>query len=270
MSRTLLEALRSAKVYDLSQPYFLGMPHYPTHPPFLYSLTKKHGEYVNPGGSSSAAEAIGMGTHVGTHMDALCHFADHGMLRGGVPAEDCESYDSGVKHLSIDTVPPFLRRGVLLDIAAYEGHDILPEDFIITAETLEGARAAQSVEIHEGDVVLLRTGWGSLFGDAKRYINGMRGPGPELDGARWLSARRPFAVGSDTVAFEKAPSLGMRVHVHLLVESGIHILEVLNLEELARDRISEFLFVGAPLKIRGATGAPLRPIAVVIGDRLSG
>jgi len=264
MTRSLLDALRGARIYDLSQPYYVGMPHYPTHPPFLYSLTKRHGDYINPGGSSSAAEAIALGTHVGTHMDALCHFSDGGMLRGGVPAEGRQSYTGGVQHLSIDTTPPFLRRGILLDVAAHAGREALPENFSVTAEVFEAVQGAQGVEICEGDVVLIRTGWGRLFDDAKRFINGVRGPGPELGGARWLSARKPFAVGSDTVAFEKTPSPEMRVHVHLLVESGIHILEALNLEELARDRVWEFLFIGAPLKIRGATGAPLRPIAVVV------
>jgi len=55
----------------------------------------------------------------------------------------------------------------------------------------------------------------------------------------------------------------MPVHVHLLVEHGIHIIECLNLEQLARDRVYEFIFAAAPLKIRGGTGSPIRPIAVV-------
>ena len=57
----------------------------------------------------------------------------------------------------------------------------------------------------------------------------------------------------------------MPVHVHLLVESGIHIVECLNLEELAADRVYEFQFIAAPMKIRGATGAPVRPIAIAGG-----
>jgi kynurenine formamidase len=91
---------------------------------------------------------------------------------------------------------------------------------------------------------------------------GAAGPGPELEAARWLSERRVFAAGSDTLAFEKVPAARMPVHVHLLVESGIHIIEALDLEELSRDRVYEFVFVGAPLKIRGGTGAPMRPLAL--------
>ncbi len=85
-----------------------------------------------------------------------------------------------------------------------------------------------------------------------------------LEAARWLSERKIFAAGSDTVAFERVPNPAMPVHVHLLVESGIHIIEVLNLEELARAQVYEFLFVAAPMNIRGATGAPVRPLAFPI------
>ena len=91
----------------------------------------------------------------------------------------------------------------------------------------------------------------------------MRGPGPELEAAKWLSAHRIFAAGSDTASFEKVPSESMPVHVHLLVDSGIHIIEALNLEEIAQARVYSFLFVIAPLKIRGGTGSPVRPFAVV-------
>jgi len=130
------------------------------------------------------------------------------------------------------------------------------EDFEVTPEHLEAAR---KVEIGEGDVVFLRTGWARYFENAAKYVNNTRLPGPKLDGAKWLSDKKVFAVGSDTVAFEKVP--GMEVHRHLLVDCGIHIIEVLNLEELARDHVHEFLLVAAPMNIRGGTGSPVRPLA---------
>jgi kynurenine formamidase len=88
------------------------------------------------------------------------------------------------------------------------------------------------------------------------------GPGPQIAGARWLSERGVVAAGSDTVAFELLPDPEMPVHVHLLVESGIHIVEALNLEELSQQRVYEFVFVAAPLKIVGGTGSPIRPLAL--------
>ena len=260
---TLADRIAGAKVYDLAQPYFVGMPHHPSHPPFLFSLAKQHGEYVGPAGNSSASESIALGGHVGTHIDALCHFSCGGKLHGGGAAAPVQSYAGGVRSHSIDTVAPILRRGILLDVAAHAGTAILRDDFEIAPAHLESAARAQNVEVRPGDVVLLRTGWAAYWRDPARFIAQVRGPGPALDGARWLSAHGIFAAGSDTVAFEKVPDASMPVHVHLLVESGIHIVECLNLEELAAARAYEFLFVALPLKIEGGTASPIRPVAVV-------
>jgi len=259
----LLEILSGARIVDLSQPWFVGMPHHPSHPPFLFSLNKKHGDYIGPGGVSSASESLALGGHVGTHLDALCHFSRGGNLHSGQKAADLQSYGGGIGALTVDTVQPILRRGVLLDIAGLLGNQPLAADFEITPEWLDRAAGEQSVLIEEGDVVLLRTGWAQFWEDARRFISEVRGPGPAIAGARWLSSRGVFASGSDTVAFEKVPDPGMPVHVHLLVESGIHIIECLNLEALAAHKIYEFLFVASPLKIRGGTGSPMRPCAVV-------
>src|SRR5581483_6666593 len=244
-----LEALRSSRIYDLAQPYYVGMPHHPNHPPFLFGLNKKHGDYVAPNGGSSASEAITLGGHVGTHIDALCHFSCGGKLHGGEDAAPLQSYASGVNSHSVDTVAPIFRRGVLLDIAGQTGAAALPVDFEIQPDHLDSAATAEGVEVRPGDIVLLRTGWARFWGDAARFISQVKGPGPGEAGARWLSGKGVFAAGSDTVAFEKVPAANMPVHVHLLVESGIHIIECLNLEELAAERRHTFLFVAIPLKI---------------------
>jgi kynurenine formamidase len=258
----IIDLLTKAKIYDLAQPYFTGMPHHPSHPPFLFSLVKAHGEYLGPIGNSSASDAIALGSHVGTHIDALCHFSCGGKLHAGVDAAQAQSYQGGLNHYSIDTVAPILRRGVLLDVAGLAGVPVLPKDYEVTPSDLERAAEQQQVEIQRGDVVLLRTGWAQYFSDAKKFISEVNGPGPGLAGAQWLSARGIFAAGSDTVAFEKVPDANMPVHVHLLVEKGIHIIECLNLEDLVAARVYEFAFVALPLKIRGATGAPVRPVAL--------
>jgi len=265
----LLDAIGRSKVYDLAQPYFVGMPHFPTHPPYLFGLTREHGDMLLEGKVSSSAEAIALGGHVGTHIDALCHFSCDGKLHGGIEASAVHNARDGFSQLSVDTVAPILRRGVLLDIAGEMNVDALPDDFAITPEHMERALHAGKTSVQPGDVVLLRTGWARFFTEASRYVTGKQGghavtgPGPELEAARWLSERGVFAAGSDTIAFEKVPAASMPVHVHLLVESGIHIIEALNLEELASNRIYEFVFVAAPLKIRGGTGSPIRPVALV-------
>jgi kynurenine formamidase len=253
--------LLSKKIYDLGQPYYVGMPHHPAHPPYLRSLNKLHGEFVLSNGASSTSETITLGGHVGTHIDALAHFSCGGRMHGGI--EPTQSYGDGVREHSVADVAPILRRGVMFDVAGLMKVEALAEDFIVTPEHL----AACGVEVPRGGVALIRTGWARYWGDAKKFITGgagkiVAGPGPAEPAARWLSDRGIFAAGSDTVAFEAVPSK-MEVHVHLLVERGIHIIECLNLEELARDGVKEFVFVALPLKIEGGTGSPVRPVALV-------
>ncbi len=262
-TQSLLHQLTSAKVYDLGQPYFVGMPHHPVHPPFLFSLTKMHGDYVMPNGGSSASESLALGGHLGTHIDALCHFSCGGKLHGGYAVQEAQSYDRGMLQHSVDALGPIVRRGILLDIAGQQNVASLPAAFEITPEHLEAAANAQNLAIRPGDVVLLRTGWGAFFEDVARFESQMHGPGPSEAGGHWLSSHKIFATGSDTINFEMVPSRTMPVHVHLLVESGIHIIECLNLEKLAADRVDEFAFMASPLKIRGATGSPIRPFALV-------
>ncbi len=241
-----LDLAKRSQIVDLAQEWFPGMPHWPTHPPFAMAMTKEHGDYVLPGGVSAAAELIALGTHVGTHIDGLGHFSCGGKFYQGREMKD----------IGIDTVKPIFRRGVLVDCAA---RGPLAEDRGITLADLQ---ASLRTDVQPGDVVLVRTGWGALWNDQRRFVNEQRQPGITLEAAQWLSSQGVFAVGADNVAVERIPSPRMEVHVHLLVESGIHLLECMNLEALAQQQKQEFLFVAAPLKLRGATGSPLRPFAI--------
>ena len=260
----LLAAVGDCRIIDLAQPYYTGVPHHPAHPPFLYGLNKKHGDYVNPGGASSASEAIALGAHVGTHIDALCHFTCNGKLFGGEEVLGVQTYAGGLERHTVDTIQPIFRRGVLLDIARLEDTDALPKDFVIMPEHLEQT----GVNVAAGDVALIRTGWARYWHNPAQFISEVHSPGAGIEAARWLSDRKVFAAGSDTAPFEFAPSPQMSVHVHLLVESGIHIIECLNMEELSAAGVTEFLFVAAPLKIRGGTGSPIRPVALVAGSNV--
>jgi kynurenine formamidase len=211
------------------------------------------------GGASSAADAIALGTHVGTHIDALCHFSCNGKLHGGIEAAAVQSYAGGLERHTIDRVEPLLRRGVLFDVAKIEGVDVLPKDFVIGPDHLERC----GVKLLRGDVALIRTGWAKYWDDAPKFISEVHSPGPSLESAKWLGDQEAFAAGSDTAPFEFMPSPEMSVHVHLLVERGIHIIECLNLEELSASGARDFLFLALPLKIRGGTGSPIRPIALI-------
>ncbi len=260
----LVDQLSSARVYDLGTPYEMGMPVHPAHPPYVFTLQRRHGDTFRPGNYSSSNELVVMCGHTGTHIDSLAHVSENGQLFGGIDAASNQQGGRGMKENGVDTIAPVVRRGVLLDVASAESVDILPPDFAVDAETIQAVAAAQGVEIRGGDCVLIRTGWIQHFGDPAAYLAEEQGqPGVNADGAEWLAERGVFLGGSDTSAFEQVvPGKGMPVHLIFLARNGIHILEMADLETLAADRVFEFGFVLSPLKLVGATGSPVRPIAL--------
>ena len=262
-----LALVEGADLYDLAQTLEQGMPQSLNHTPFRMALARRHGDAVRPDGGSAASEMIVTSSHVGTHIDALCHVSQDARLHGGVDAMAAQSTGRFTK-LGIETVPPFLGRGVLLDVASQLGFDVLPAGYAITVADLERTAQAESVEIHAGDAVLVRTGWVAHWGDPVTYLGHQTGvPGPDEAAAKWLCSLGVKLTGSDTVAYEVIPAGAghsvLPVHRTLLVDHGVYICETMYLDELARDRCYEFLLLLMPLKIKGATGSPVRPIAVV-------
>lgn len=269
MTLSLADLLRAARIYDLEQPRFHGMPIYPTHRPgYFYALYRRHADSYKPeqhGPRSGASGKIVMMEHSGTHIDALCHQACGLRLFGDVPVQQAETPTGFTTH-GIETVPPLLTRGVLLDVAGWKGMPRLPPKYSISAEELEGCARAQNVTVAKGDVLLVRTGFGSLWNDETEYL---RAAGIAKSGTLWSAACGVAAVGADNMSWdvpeERDPETGATLfgHVYLLPQKGIYIIENLNLEELAREKCYEFAFIGIPLKFQGATGSPLRPLAVV-------
>jgi kynurenine formamidase len=263
----LADRLRGAKVYDLEQPRYPGMPIHPVHRPgYFYALHRRHRDAnQQPSRRTGASGVLTMMEHSGTHLDALCHQACDLRLFGGVPVDAVET-PGGFTQLGVETVPPLLGPGVLLDVAGWKGQPRLPPQAGITAEELAACAAAQGVEVRPGDVLLVRTGYAPLWDDAPAYLDAA---GVARSGTLWAAERGVVAVGADNMAWdapgEHDPETGATLfgHVYLLPQKGIYILENLNLEELARDRRYRFAFVGIPLKLRGATGSPLRPLALV-------
>ncbi|MFI2664223.1 cyclase family protein [Micromonospora carbonacea] len=266
----LLDLLRAGvRVVDLGRPLFVGMPQSPNHAQYRMALTRRHGDMVRADGGSAAADMLVTGAHVGTHIDALCHVSHDGLLHGGVDATKAQ-VGGGFSVHGAETIEPMVRRGVLLDVPAALGLATCQGGYEITPDDLDAAVGRQGVFVGEGDVVLIRSGWGRHWGDAVAYVGKDTGvPGVGEAGARWLAERRVHAVGADTIAFERlTPGAGhalLPAHRVLLVEHGIYIIETLVLDELAERGIGEFLFVLAPLKLVGATGSPVRPLAVVSG-----
>jgi kynurenine formamidase len=266
----LLEAVRGGvDVYDLGRRLFVGMPQSPNHPQFWHTLPRRHGDMVRPDGGSAANDLIVMGTHVGTHVDALAHVSHQGSLHGGVDAAAAGTGGRFEQH-GVHTIEPMVRRGVLLDIPAVLGVDACDAGYEISSGDLDAAVRRQGTAVGAGDVVLIRSGWGRSFDHEDRsvYIGKESGvPGVGEAGAHWLAEREVHAVGADTIAFECLPAGSghsvLPAHRVLLVEHGIYIIETLALEDLAAAGCHEFTFFMAPLPIFGATGSPVRPLAVV-------
>lgn len=264
---SLLSTIKGRRVFDLGQPLERGMPQSPNHPPFRMILERRHGDKVRPDGGSAANEIIITGGHVGTHIDAFCHVSHDGKLASGGDAK-AAVVNGRFAELGVETIEPILRRGILLDVAGHRGVEVLPPGEAITAEELAAVAEAQGTMPEAGDAVLIRTGWPHHWDDVPLFQGQVHGvPGPDAGAAEWLGALGITHAGSDTIAFEQIPAgkghSVLPVHRIFLVEKRIHIIELLNLEELAAAREHEFLFIALPLKITGATGSPVRPVAVV-------
>jgi len=267
MTDQLLETVANGvQIVDLGRQLRVGMPQSPNHPQFWHTLPRRHGDATRADGASAANDLITMGTHVGTHIDALAHVSHDGLLHGGTDAAEAGVGGKYVE-LGVHTIEPMIRRGVLLDGASALETKRLQGGYEITVEDLEHTVSDQKTAVSTGDVVLVRSGWGQLFDEGAPYIGAESGvPGVSESGAQWLADRQVHAAGADTIAFERlAPRGGhslLPAHRVLLVENGIYIIEALDLEELARRGVHEFTFLLVPLNIYGATGSPVRPLAV--------
>lgn len=228
---------------------------------------------ANPAGVGWHSCAVFVSDNVTTQIDSLGHLVSGDPQHGynGIPLDEIAG-DFGIRRLSAAGIPPIVNRAVLLDIAALEGVDALPASFAITPEHVDAAAERQGVEIRVGDIVLLRTGtlryWGEAGADHE-LLEAHDSAGITLDTARYLVEQKgALALGSDTSGLELTPAPEgstsfVPVHEYLLVQQGVHILEYHYLEDLAREEIWEFCYVGTTNKIAGTTaGFALRPIAM--------
>jgi kynurenine formamidase len=209
-------------------------------------------------------ERIEMTTHVGTHIDALGHFSTGDRLYNGFCAPDVVT-DWGLTALGIEKSPPIITRGLLFDVGGLDGGPHLNPGRVVTPDDLKRAADTGSFAVEPGDVALIRTGWGRHFDDSTRYLQGE--PGIDLPGAHWLIDQGIVAIGTDNMAVEVLPNpdhgLSLPVHQFALSQCGVYLIENLALEELAADRVGTCCFILLATKFRGATGSPVRPVAMV-------
>lgn len=292
---TIQTTIRNGKVYDLDPGRWNGMAVHWFHPP--YTLLRHHdpdgyrvdagiqNEYdasSNPRGQLGMDEITITSHHSGAHIDGLCHITVARYPGKSNNSQDDYYYnglsvrenvgDSGVKKADIASTPPIVTRGVLLDIYGYfqsQGKaSNLDIEYEVTQSDLIETLKWEATDIYPGDSVLLRTGAMRFWGDWPKVANQSRQQvGPGLDGAKWLILEKGAVfVGADTMGFEHQPAaVGQGpdpLHVFLLIEQGVHIGEMFWLEDLANDKAYEFTFIVSPLKLHGATGSMVRPIAI--------
>ena len=261
--------IQAGKIYSLGRVYEHGMP----------LPGKRHFSLTIPGSPTGGPSGKNQGVYhddlfsgeigqIGTQLDGLGHVGvrmdgDDFFYNGFKRSQFGTAY--GLEKLGIEKVGVFFTRGVLLDVAAARGVDRMKSGEVITTHDLESALKIQKLSVQEGDVVVIRTGFGQLWmKDNSAYSAGE--PGLGMEAARWLCEHKIALVGSDTWATEVVPAEDpdrpFPVHQLLLVRHGIYNIENLDLEELARDKAYEFAVIFAPLRLKGATGSPGNPIAV--------
>jgi len=255
--------IREGKVYELGK---VLDPSIPRSGARSYSLnlartSGPNGRNQQRGNEETVFTELGQ---IGTQFDGLAHQALGPHLYNCVE-NDAVAARTGFTKLGVEKIGALFTRGVMLDIAALKGVDILPATYEITVADLEEAMKRQRVDFGAGEAVLVRTGWGRHYGvNNALFMSGE--PGLGIAAAEWLAARNVMMVGSDNWAVEVRPypdkGLFLPVHGLLLVVKGIFLLENLDLEAMSREKVYEFALIVQPLKLKGGTGSTVAPIAV--------
>jgi kynurenine formamidase len=275
-NRAILEHLDGRHVFDLNVEYFIGMPSWVAagDPPYGIWMTHTPQGSVNDNlsGVGSAAhkkysycgDSIHLYTHCGTHIDTLNHLGFYGNFWNGWTADKALGSRIWTKG-GPENYPPVIAHGVMLDVAAMKGVECLPDSYAVTPKDLQNTARKQGVKLSKGDVVLVRTGRMTVWPDFHGYLDGT--PGISLASAKWLCEEvGAMCIAADTIALEVLPSeepnVFLPVHAYMFATAGCQIIEVVNMEEIAAQKQYEFAFLGFPLKLRGATGAPMPAYAV--------
>ncbi len=255
--------IRTGEMIELG--HVLG-PNMAMNPARVYSMITKRSAQApgaNQRGGNEEIVTMELG-QVGTQFDAFPHQMIANRMYNCVKLEDIESR-TGFTKMGVEKVGMIFTRGVLIDIAALKGVEMLEATYEVTAADLQQALAAQKLSLLPGDAVIIHTGWGKLWGkDNARYQRSS--PGIGVGAAEWLVKQDPLLIGGDTAPVEISPNpdkqLSLPVHQITLVVHGIHLLENMKLDELASKRVHEFALTMQPLKIQGGTGSTVAPAAI--------
>ncbi len=251
--------VKEGRIYSLAVPLERDGPQLPE---FHKTWRVCHTAHMENPEVDFVDDKISMEVHSGTHIDALGHVWAENQMYNRYPSEEVSS--EGVGKNGIENVRYMVGRGVMLDLPAYKGMDHLEPRYVVTADDLYGAAQAQGISFEAGDIVLIRTGWYTLFyTDHDLWKSSF--PGPDGSLAPWLKEHDVCALGADhpTVELKGIPYNSAPLHRYALRDLGVYLLESMDLEELARDKVYQFLFIGAPLRLTHASGSPWNPLAII-------
>jgi len=266
MTKQLIDLIKTGKIYSLEQIIEPGIPYWSGHQPLAMTTLLRHGDNQDFRPTSIANEYLSLPMHGGTHIDALCHIGKYDgnnvTLFDGVDAKSTQkSYGQAV--YGAENFPPLVMRGLLLDVASSKGLDILPPSYGINGEDIKACEEMQGTKVTPNTAVLIRTGYEHYWVSDNAKFSG-EAAGLNVDGAQYLVSKGAAIIGADNEAVDQMPpcGAGLPVHQYLIVENGVTHIEALHLEELAKDKVYEFLFICLPLRIKGATGSIVHPIAI--------
>jgi kynurenine formamidase len=275
-------ALKAAKLIRTGEVFTLGF-HLSSSLPLIgsrrFDLHTKRTTATDPGTRGENEEIVitELG-QVGTQLDAFAHqtyggeyyncVTDHDMSfgGGGAPNDLMAGARQGFPKLGVEKIPDIMTRGVLIDVAGLKNVEMLPAGYEITADDLQQALAKEKVKLEAGDAVMINTGWGKLYTvqDKEKYLKSS--PGIGIDAGEWLIKQNSMLVGADNCCLEVRPypaqKMTLPIHAMLLIANGVYIVENLRLQELAAGHAYETAYIMTPLKIDGATGSTIAPIAV--------
>ncbi|MGE0230683.1 MAG: cyclase family protein [Flavobacteriaceae bacterium] len=254
------------RVFSLSQTISPDM-FVPAHRPgVMHFMNRDGGDYAAGrkarGGFQMAEDTVVMPLHLGTHLDALCHCWYDDTLYNGFSANEIRS--DGARRCSVDKMPPIVTRGVLLDAVRVTGAP-LKDGFTMEPQLIRDCLSLAGTSLMPGDAVLIRTGWleNQKPGESADFNTE---PGLGIEAAAMLADAGVAIVGADNYAVEVLPfdqGKVFPVHQKLIRDCGIPLMEGLVLRHLGDAGATTFLFMAAPLPVKGGTGSPLNPVAVL-------
>lgn len=262
-----IRSVRSGRTISLGLPLRSGKgPAAAIRPPMQHFMTRDGGDYAaglpERSGYGFADDTIVVPCHGTTHIDALAHVWQEGMMWNGFPATEVTS--RGARRCGVDKIGPIVTRALFLDFAPEAGDSGPLPAATISADDLDKAVARAGLTPQPGDALIVRTGWLAAWRDGRAGVDTW--PGLGSDCAEWVADRGIALVGADNIAVEVGPSsdpgCAMPLHVALLRDCGVFFVELLDLETLATAAVTEFLLVLAPLNIEGAVGSPVAPVAI--------